>query len=95
MKYKEGDTVRVKSKAWFDMQKKNKDGHVTDKVTSRVFAKQMRGYCGEDFTISLVAYDYYKLNGNGWHWEDWMLETSAPKHTIQHRKFSPINRVIY
>ena len=91
MKYKAGDTVRVKSKAWFDAQEKNKDKYI-----NRKHGYVNRGcYFGKKLIIDTVEDGFYYVKNNAWPWEDWMLETSAPKHTIQRRKFSPINRVIY
>lgn len=98
MNYKVGDTVRVKSKVWFALQEKDKDGYVKPPVNGfRFFTIAMAYYLGKETTIKEAINGYYNLGVDDCvHcWEDWMLETSAPKHIIKRRKFSPINRVIY
>ena len=95
MKRKVGDTVRIKSKAWFDAQVKNENGKVKHKNSSFSFGVNMSKYCGKELTIDVVANGFYILKGNDWSWADWMLEDSTPKYTIQRRKFSPVGPIIY
>ena len=96
MKYKVNDNVRVKSKVWFDAQKKDKDGDI-DLGGRLVFDSDMAEFLGLEANVTKVYNDTYRLDidNEEWSWADWMLEDPIPKHTIQRRKFSPVGPIIY
>ena len=96
MNYKVGDKVRIKSKAWFDAQEKDKDGDV-DLDEFLVFDSSMAKFLGLEAKVTKVYNYAYRLDidNEEWSWQDWMFEYSPLKHAIQRRKFAPIGKVIY
>lgn len=96
MKYKVGDTVRVKSKAWFDAQEKEYGGFIRHESWG-CFNLRMTKFLGMQSEITEVGDDAYRLDVDNetWQWADWMLEDSTPKHAIHRRKFSSIGKTIY
>lgn len=96
MKYKVGDTVRVKSKVWFDAQEKEYDGLVRYESWG-CFNLKMTEFLGMQAKVTQVGDNAYRLNVDNerWQWADWMLEDTTQKHTIQRRKLSPVGPVIY
>lgn len=96
MKHKVGDVVRVKSKAWFGAQKKDKNGNI-DLGGPIVFGSKMNEFLGLKAKIVEISHDAYFLDidNEKWLWQDWMFEDTTPKHTIQRRKFSPVGPIIY
>jgi hypothetical protein len=73
-KYKVGDTVRIRSKAWIDAQDKNELGSIENDVP---FFKGMFIYAGKEAVIVGVNCDgMYKisLDDESYWWEDWMFE---------------------
>jgi hypothetical protein len=80
MKYKVGDTVRIKSKEWYDREK-NSGGVVRMPGEYDCFTSAMAVYCGAlAKVVAVKTYPYrdnkyYVLNiGVRFSWEDWMLE---------------------
>lgn len=91
MKYKVGDTVRIKSKAWMDAQPKDADGHIAclgnreDKLT---IAPEMFQYAGQTAIISQTIVDGTRYNiyldDGMWSWVDEMFEDDTIE-TLQKR----------
>ena len=71
MKYKVGDRVKVRSRAWWDKQPKDSGGDI---IRGYTFLRKMADQCGAILTIEYVDNDYYRTTGNNYTWEDWMLE---------------------
>ena len=73
MKYKKGDTVKIKSLDWYN---KNKDEYgYYDAVL--LFSPSMSKYCGKIATITDVLKNCYRLDidvEDPWLWTDEMLE---------------------
>jgi hypothetical protein len=86
MRYKEGDTVRIKSLEWFNQNKKDNtfaifQGYrVEHPDYSYVFMTPMAEYCGKEAIISACdeTLGIYKLKidniDNIYNWCDFMLE---------------------
>lgn len=70
-KLKIGDTVKIKSKAWYDRQKKDRDGEFRGDTV--YFVKSMSNYCGDVFTITTIDSKGNAMYG-GYHWEPSFLE---------------------
>ena len=75
MKYKVGDKVRVRSRAWWDKQPKDVCGHIG---RGYVFTKEMSSLCGRIVTIELVDDDFYWVEETSDIWEDWMFGCLNP-----------------
>jgi hypothetical protein len=75
MKYKVGDTVRIRSKEWFDARDKNEEGHIERK--GEIFASDMFDYAGQTARI-IESFDngnyYVDITGDKWEWAYWMFE---------------------
>jgi hypothetical protein len=80
MKYKVGDKVVVKSKAWYD---KNKDEHGNVQMKFDYFVDSMDELCGKTVTISQVADDHYLIEEDAdfFLWYDDMFEDPKQKIT--------------
>lgn len=81
MRYKKGDTVKVKNKKFFEVLLYEKHyAHNPDNDESEIFVGEMLQYCGEKLTVVEVFSDSYRLkksdgdNAVTWHFADWMLE---------------------
>ena len=90
MKYKVGDTVRIKSKAWIDgrllggatvFDVKGNNG------TPLAFVDDMFIYAGQSFQITDIYTDSnYELGDmTNWEWSDAMLEDDSTIETLQKR----------
>jgi hypothetical protein len=85
MKYKVGDRVCIKSRAWIDAQEKDRDGDITKYGMS--FMKDMFIYAGEATEITRAESDGYKLKiDDSFWWEDWMFD---PDCTLADKTLSP------
>ena len=73
MKYKVGDRVKVRSRAWWDKQPKDSDGDI---IRGYTFLRKMADKCGSVLIIEYVDNDYYRVKENNYTWEDWMFEPS-------------------
>jgi hypothetical protein len=75
MKYKVGDTVRIRSKEWMDAQRKDADGDIA--MNGLCLTKGMFMYAGRTATIKRICPNRtYKLdidNERYW-WMDWMFD---------------------
>ena len=74
MKFNVGDKVRVKSLDWYNS---NKDdcGYICCDSSSEPFVNDMEEYCGKTLEIISVVGDcYYMVDGDGWMFDDFMLE---------------------
>ena len=69
-RFKVGDSVQVKSLAWY-VDNKNSLGKVD---VPCCFTRAMSEYCGRVFTIERVNSSYYNLAGVGFMWSDEMFE---------------------
>lgn len=78
MKYKVGDKVVVKSKAWYD-ENKDENGNVQMKFNS--FVDSMAELCGKTVTISEIYNKGYRIKEepHRFYWYDDMFEDSNPK----------------
>jgi hypothetical protein len=74
-KYKVGDKVRIKDKAWIEQEMNNEEHIVIDKL----FIKDMPLYAGRMARIVEIRGDHYclDLTGYNWQWNEWMLEDPA------------------
>lgn len=73
MRYKVGDKVRVKSKAWFDSMPKNFNGDI--RLSTETFTKSMSNFCGKILTIKRVEDDgYITFEGDLFIWTEEMFE---------------------
>lgn len=80
--YKIGDKVRIKSRAWFDAQPKDRDGDVW-RLGEPVFSRRMTRYCGCIAEIVALRHRHcdtqYRLAVDGavldYAWTDNMIET--------------------
>lgn len=75
MKYKVGDRVRIKSKAWYEDNKDDDFGEIT--TVEPVFVSGMSKYCGRIATIVKIckgnAY-YIDIDSGRYYWSDEMFE---------------------
>jgi hypothetical protein len=77
MKYKAGDTVRIRSKEWMDKQKKNSFLTVMPPEGCRYEVnEQMQELAGETAKIESACYGCYllDLDRRQHNWEDWMFD---------------------
>jgi hypothetical protein len=73
MRYKIGEKVRVKSKAWFDSMPKTFDGGI--RLSTETFTKDMSKFCGKILTIKRVEGDgYTTFEGDPYIWTDEMFD---------------------
>lgn len=73
MRYKVGDKVRVKSKAWFDSMPKNSAGGI--QLSTETFIENMSNFCGKILTIKRVDDDgYITFEGDLYTWTDEMFD---------------------
>ena len=83
MKYKNGDTIRVKSLEWYN-ENKDSNGDVHDKI---IFTSYMSKYCGKEMTIEEVNEEeqFYHLyeDNEAYKWTDEMFEGDAEETTLQ------------
>jgi hypothetical protein len=88
LKHKVGDTVRIQTYEWIDMQEKDGSGSIF--VNNTAFVKNMFRYAGK--TAEIIKADekhvYYKLSvDNGeWDWQDWMFD---PDYKSEDEPLSP------
>lgn len=81
MKYKVGDKVRIKSKDWYERNKKE-DGYI--RLSQRYFNEDMCMYCGKIATIEEIntwhGYISYKIDIDNCHfyWDDEMFDDEVP-----------------
>lgn len=81
MRYKIGDRVRVKSKAWFDSMPKNSAGDI--RLSTNTFTKSMSNFCGKILTIKRVKDDgYITFEGDLFTWTEEMFD-NGPKDYLQ------------
>ena len=73
MKYKEGDSVKIKSKDWYDYSKKE-NGDV--EAGGEFFVDLMAKYCGMDAVITRAYTDDYSLDidEGKFYWTDEIFE---------------------
>jgi hypothetical protein len=78
MKYKVGDTVRIRSKEWMEAQEKNPEndsiyGCDPEDISLSVF---MQDYAGQLAKIVHVVNGHYRLNIDDcvFYWQDWMFD---------------------
>ncbi|MDR0656552.1 MAG: hypothetical protein LBG22_09595 [Treponema sp.] len=80
MKYKAGDTVRIRSKEWIDAQEKNANGYILGPPhASYYMSGPMQDLASKTAKIFSVRYDYYRLDideidETNSFWEDWMFD---------------------
>jgi hypothetical protein len=76
MKYKVGDTVRIRSKEWMDAQDKNHLGSIDNLKGSYIMNSSMQEYAGETTKIVVVHHVGYSLDiDNHFNiWQDWMFD---------------------
>lgn len=72
MKYKAGDKVRVRS--WEEMERefaRDTGGNIAVRGDEFLFTKEMRDFCGKEFTVKVVDEDFgeYLLDGVVPEWE--------------------------
>ena len=74
MKHKVGDTVRIKSREWWDAQPKNEKGNVI--IGGVCFVEDMTEYCHKLATITYILHGLYlvDVDDNNWTWNDEMFE---------------------
>ena len=77
MKHKVGDTVRIKSREWWDAQPKNEYGYVNCGLC--YFMNEMVQYCGRVTKIIKIEGKEYFINIDyqRWYWTDEMFEDDA------------------
>ena len=76
LKYRQGDTVIIKSKDWYEANKE-KDGYIHFTETSVGFTKHMSEFCGKVTTVREVTpQDTYRLDidDGKYYWHDEMLQ---------------------
>jgi hypothetical protein len=75
-KYKVGDTVHIRNKAWIDEQPKGKYGELEIGIT---MIEDMYKYAGRRAQITAMDGGAYSLNidDQKWQWEDWMFDDPA------------------
>jgi hypothetical protein len=61
VKYKAGDTVRIRSKEWIDAQEKDEDGDIR-LPDSYFFSTMMQEYCGRIAKVVRAVEDRYELD---------------------------------
>lgn len=72
MRYKVGDTVRVKSLKWYN---ENRDWEGNISFVNSVFVNTMRQYCGKQTKVIGINHHFYCLEDCGiWRFTDDMLE---------------------
>lgn len=75
MKYKIGDTVKIKSLEWYN---NNRDGYSSLIQNEIRFTYPMSKYCGKIATIMSMGSDndlyIIDIDKGKWCWYDWMLE---------------------
>lgn len=74
MKYKVGDTVKIKSKEWY-RSKANSFGRIEDE-SCVCFVRGMAKYTGQTCVISEVHDHSYTLRDMLYRWADYMFEDS-------------------
>ena len=74
MKYNVGDIVRIKSKKWYDENKKGSDSFRCQSGFN--FTSKMSDFCGLTFEIIEEMKSHYRLKGIGYCWTDEMFEDS-------------------
>lgn len=72
MKYKVGDKVRVKSREWYERERKDGFGSVNCGVYR--FTKNRSLLCGQVVEIKNVFDDYYEIKENDDYWSDEMFD---------------------
>lgn len=77
MPFRVGDRVRVKT--WEELLRLGElDSIGGIRHSYLYFNREMRQYCGREFTVEYVGADTYFLAEVGWNWSDWMLEPADP-----------------
>lgn len=91
MKHKVGDKVRIKSKEWYDANKKE-NGAVDESKSLYSFVEPMSKYLGMQAHITEIKGESYSidLDRNRHYWYDWMFEDEQGKPTIFDRIKSAI-----
>lgn len=74
MKHNVGDVVRIKSKEWYDENKKGSDSFRCQSGFN--FTSTMSDFCGLTFEIIEERKSHYRLKGIGYCWTDEMFEDS-------------------
>ncbi|MDR0586183.1 MAG: hypothetical protein LBG26_02985 [Treponema sp.] len=77
MKYKVGDTVRIRSKEWMDAQEKDDDGDILGPSKAKHYiSEEMQKYAGKTVKIIIAEVDCYCLyiDEGACFWEDWMFD---------------------
>lgn len=75
MKHAVGDEVKIKSLKWYNSLKKNEDGDAYIPNDNDWFLIEMKRYCGETATITVLTNGYYHIDlDKFWHWTDEMFE---------------------
>lgn len=78
MKYKVGDKPRVKSEAWWNENKIDKEGYGVCITLEGpwLFVDDMTPYLGKEVTITEATNSFYKIKEDRghWCWNDKMLE---------------------
>lgn len=81
MKFSKGDIVKVKSYAWY-LVNRDKEGNVYNTDSANLFTNKMSDLCGLKFEISDFSGNTYVTEDNDYNWEDWMLEEKAEKSSF-------------
>lgn len=72
MKYKVGDTVKIKSEEWY---RSNADSFGDIRPLNDVyFVSEMSQFLGQTHVVAEVKDRSYRLKDIPWHWADYMLE---------------------
>jgi hypothetical protein len=76
MKYKVGDTVRIRSKEWMEAQEKSAAGSICDPGGAWAISPEMQKCAGGTAKIVSVDDGAYRLDVDDerWYWEDWMFD---------------------
>ena len=86
MKYKEGDTVRIRSKEWMDAQEKNDLGSIVGKEKF-VLSIRMMEFAGKPAKITVCCENgsfHLDIDGGRFYWEEWMFD---PDYTQDHPNY--------
>jgi hypothetical protein len=78
LKYKVGDTVRMRSREWIEAQPQKLDGRIDHKSSNYYMSESMARNAGKTARITHVCADCYRIDiDDGFYpWEDWMFDPS-------------------